>query len=500
MLEDEAFRDTATGQVPTPAMLALPERAVQFGTGAFLRGFVDYFIDVANAIGQFNGRVVAVGSTGSGRERAYSEQDGLYTLVSRGITRGASSEERRLIGAISRVLSSATEWHAVLACARAAELTTIFSNTTEIGIVFDADDRFDASPPASFPGKLTRFLYERAATFAFSPSHGLTVVPCELIAQNGAQLRALVDRFAALWQLDARFVPWLDSSVLFCNTLVDRIGPGAPSGTDAEAVGDALGYHDTLLTTAEHFRQFVIEGGPELAERLGFVTPDSGIIIAADIEPYRQRKVRLLNGAHSISVATALLCGCATVHDAMTHPGVRAFIRRVLLTEIVPTLDVPDADRFARSVLERFENPFIRHTLFDITLHGTAKLRVRVVPTLIRAAQMRGSVPDALAFGIAAHLFFLRGDLQRRRLIAGLPVPPDELGARIHAAWNAQPEPDRMALHQLVRSVLSDVDMWGTDLSQLATFTEAVTLHLSRIIALGADRALGTLLTTSPHA
>lgn len=497
LLADPSWRATASVSVPTPATLALPERAVQFGTGAFLRGFIDYFLDVANARGQFNGRVVAIGSTGSGREGAFAAQDGLYTLVSRGITRGASSEERRLIGVVSRVLSAATDWEAVLACARAPELTTIFSNTTEVGIVFDPGDRFDASPPVSFPGKLTRFLYERATTFAFDASHGLIVVPCELIAQNGAALRALVMRFTELWRLDARFVPWLNANVTFCNTLVDRIVPGTPAGADATSLADALGYRDDLLTTAEHFRQFVIEGPDTLAERLGFVTHDSGIIIAKDIEPYRQRKVRLLNGTHSISVATALMCGCVTVHDAMTHPGVRAFMRRVLLSEIVPTLDVPDAERFARSVLERFENPFIRHALFDITLHGTAKLRVRIVPTLVRAAEMRGSVPDALAFGFAAHLCFLRGDLQRRRVVAGLPVPPDEAGARIRAAWATSPESDRIALHTMVRAILSDTEMWGTDLSQLATFTDAVTLHLSRIITLGADRALGTVLTTA---
>ena len=478
-------------------MLALPERAVQFGTGAFLRGFVDYFLDVANASQQFNGRVVAIGSTGSGRERAFTDQDGLYTLVSRGITRGASSDERRLIASVSRVLSAATEWEAVLACARNPALTTIFSNTTEVGITFDADDQFDASPPASFPAKLTRFLFERARAFDFDDAHDVIVVPCELIAQNGAQLRAIVDRYTALWRLDKRFIAWLDSSTTFCNTLVDRIVPGTPAGADAELLADEMGYRDDLLTTAEHFRQFVIEGPPELRERLGFVTDDAGIIIARDIEPYRQRKVRLLNGAHSISVATALLCGCATVHDAMTHPGVRAFIRRVLLDDIVPTLDVPDADRFARSVLERFENPFIRHALFDITLHGTAKLRVRLVPTVVRAAQLRGAVPDALAFGFAAHLFFLRGDLQRRRIVAGQQVPPDELGGRIHAAWAATPDADRIALHTMVRSVLSDADMWGEDLSQLPTFTDAVALHLSRIVRLGADRALGTLLTAA---
>ena len=498
LLSDPMWTASASVTVPTAAMLALPERAVQFGTGAFLRGFVDYFLDMANAGGQFNGRIVAIASTGSGRDRAFDEQDGLYTLVARGNMRGTSSEERRVIGSVSRALSAVTDWDAVLACARAPELELVFSNTTEVGIVFDPTDMFDTAPPRSYPGKLTRFLYERALAFDFIPSRGVIVLPCELIAQNGAELRSIVDRYAALWDLDTRFGHWLDAGVTFCNTLVDRIVPGAPSGPDAEALANQLGYRDELLTTAESFRQFVIEGDAQLADRLGFVSADSGIIVTADIEPYRERKIRLLNGTHSISVATALLSGCETVSDALTHPGVRAFIRRVLLEEIVPALDVPDAEPFARSVLERFENPFIRHALFDITLQGTTKLRVRIVPTLIRVAELRGYVPESLAFGIAAHLFFMRGDLQRRRLSAGQTVPRDDLGERIRVAWSAMsPQQDRIALHAIVQTILSDTEMWGTDLSQLPMFVESVTLQLSRIMMLGADEALATLLTAA---
>ena len=497
LVTDPTWRASSAVAAPTARMLALPERAVQFGTGAFLRGFIDAFLDAANAVGEFNGRVVAIGSTGSGRDHAFSEQDGLYTLVARGTARGQSSEERRVIGSVSRSLNAATEWNAVLECARNPDLALIFSNTTEVGIHFDADDRVDAEPPMSFPSKLTRFLFERAQTVDFDAARGVIVVPCELIPQNGVQLRALVDRYATLWALDARFTAWLDTGTTFCNTLVDRIVPGAPTGSDAEALADSLGYSDALLTTAEHFRQFVIEGDAHLAERLGFVNANADIIVTADVEPYRDRKVRLLNGTHSISVAPALLMGCVTVHDAMTSPAVRAYIRRALMDDILPTLDVPHATQFARSVLERFENPFIRHDLFGITLHGTAKLRVRIVPTVMRAAAMRGAVPDSLVFGLAAHLMFLRGDLQRRRLVAGQAVPPDELGARIHAEWIAHaPESDRVAMHTMVRAILADSAMWGTDLSLLPIFVDSVTLHLSRIISLGADRALGTLLTT----
>lgn len=497
LVTDPVWRAASTVAAPTAHMLALPERAVQFGTGAFLRGFIDAFLDAANAVGDFEGRVVAIGSTGSGRDRAFREQDGLYTLVSRGTTRGQSSEDRRVIGSVSRSLNAATEWNAVLACARNPELAFIFSNTTEIGILFDADDRVDAEPPVSFPGKVTRFLYERAQAFDFDATCGVIVVPCELIPQNGAQLRTLVNRYATLWSLDSRFTAWLDAGVTFCNTLVDRIVPGAPTGPDAEVLADALGYSDALLTTAEHFRQFVIEGDAALADRLGFVRANPDIIVAADLEPYRERKVRLLNGTHSISVAPALLMGCVTVHDAMANPAVRAYIRRALMDDILPTLDVPDAAQFARSVLERFENPFIRHDLFGITLHGTAKLRVRIVPTILRAAAMRSAVPDSLAFGFAAHLLFMRGDLRRRRLVAGLAVPPDDLGTRICDAWMTHaPGSDRVALHMMVRAILSDHELWGTDLSLLPSFVDSVTLHLSRIVSLGADLALGTLLMT----
>ena len=269
LIVDPTWNGSESVTVPTAAMLALPERAVQFGTGAFLRGFIDYFLDVANADGRFNGRVVAIASTASGRDRAFGDQDGLYTLVARGITSGVSREDFRIVGSVSRALSATTEWDAVLACARAPELSLVFSNTTEVGIAFEPNDHFAATPPTSFPAKLTRFLYERAHTFDFMPSRGVIVLPCELIAQNGTQLRAVVDRYAALWKLDARFVDWLDAGVTFCNTLVDRIVPGAPSGADADALVERLEYRDDLMTTAEHFRQFVIEGDAQLADRLG---------------------------------------------------------------------------------------------------------------------------------------------------------------------------------------------------------------------------------------
>lgn len=482
--------------VPRPELLELPERAVQFGTGAFLRGFVDAFIDAANAQGQFNGRVVAIGSTGSGRDRALAEQDGLYTLVSRGVVRGEAQEEVRVVSAVSRALSAVDEWPAVLACARSPHLTHVFSNTTEVGIRLDEDDASELEPPRSFPGKLTRFLYERARTFAYAPSKGVVVIPCELIEDNGRVLRDIVLALADRWGYEPGFRRWVETAVPFVNTLVDRIVPGAPDAADAEALGERLGYQDALLTTAEHFRLFVLEGDEALRTRLGFADADPAVLVTPDIAPYRQRKVSLLNGAHTISTSLALLAGCETVRDAMTHPLVGAFIRRVLLEEILPAVDAPDAAVFAHAVLDRFANPHIRHALADITLHGTTKLRVRIVPTLIRAAERQGRVPDGLLLGIAAHLAYRHPGRLAAREAAGLTVKPDDAGAQITAQW-AGVELTIPALTRFVGRVAADTQLWDVDLGAIPGFVDGVAQQLALLETQGVAAALDALLPVS---
>lgn len=485
---------------PTPALLDLPERAVQFGTGAFLRGFVDHFLDAANRTGHFGGRVVAIGSTGSGRDQVLTQQEGLYTLAVRGIEDGEPVDARRLVGSVSRALSAATEWDAVLACARSPWLEYVFSNTTEVGIVLDEGDRFDLAPPRSFPGKLTRFLFERARTFAFAPSKGVVVLPCELIEDNGDRLKAIVLALADRWQLGAGFRRWIETAVPFCNTLVDRIVPGAPPADEEAALAAHLGYRDGMLTVCEPYRLFAIEADADLRARLRFAEADAGVLLADDIRPYRERKVRLLNGAHTAAVSAALLAGCETVRDAMTHPRVAPFLRRVLLDEIVPTvadrLPPGDAEAFAHAVLDRFANPFVRHALFDITLQGTMKLRVRLVPTIVRHVERTGTAPQALALGFAAYLLFMRGTLHARRVAAGQPVPADDQGARVRAFWDALPErPDAEACRALAHAACADVALWGTDLAALDGFADAVGAHLARLVADGPDAALDALLS-----
>lgn len=476
--------------VPTPDRMELPERAVQFGTGAFLRGFVDFFVDQANRAGEFNGRVVMVGSTGSGRDRALNAQDGLYTLVIQGVREGELIRENRVIGSVSRAVSARDGWEEVLACARNPDLSLVFSNTTEVGIALDEEDRPDLAPPRSFPGKLARFLLERGRAFDFADDRGVVVLPCELIEDNGDRLKEIVLALAARWQVEPEFAEWIERAVPFCNTLVDRIVPGTPAEARLAELREELGYSDEMLTACELYRLFAIEGDEALAERLGFARSDEGIVVAPDIAPFRERKVRVLNGTHTAMVPAALLCGLETVQEAVEDELVGRLVRRLMFDEIVPTLDAEESEEFAREVLDRFANPFIRHELLDITLQATMKMRVRNVPTIVRYARRFGRPPESFAFGLAAFLIFMRGEVQEAARGRGARVPGDDRAEALAAVWSRLPDREEASLRALAQEILSDLDLWSEDLTELPGFVDSVSGHLLRIERVGARAAL----------
>jgi tagaturonate reductase len=494
LLDSARLRKRTDIVLPKDEHFEYPERAIQFGTGAFLRGFVDYFLDCANHRGVFGGRVVAVGSTGSGRDQAFADQDGLYTLVSRGIQNGAASESIRIVSAVSRALSATTEWEAVLEVARSADLEFIFSNTTEVGIVDDPADTAEMSPPRSFPAKLARFLIERARAFQYDAAWTVVVLPCELIENNGDRLREIVVRHARRWQVEPEFFNWLDAAVPFCNTLVDRIVPGAPTGAARAEFEQRLGYDDALLTSCEPYRLFAIEATPEVRSLLRFADADPGIIIDEDIAPYRERKVRLLNGAHTLMVPVALGIGAGTVREAVEHPAIGRFVRTAMLEEIAPYLEAPGASRFASEVLERFANPHVIHLLADITLQATMKMRLRVVPSIVRYAETTGRVPPTLTFGFAAHLWLSGGEA------AGAPVTgrADDQGAALRTLWGSHGAGDPAdAIRRVAAAACSTTALWDRDLGRIPGFCDAVASHLVRIRSGGMAAALDQLLTTS---
>jgi tagaturonate reductase len=443
---------------------------------------------------------VAVSSTESGRDELMSEQDGLFTLLVQGMDHGNAVRDFHIVSSLSRSISASRNWNAVLDVARNPDIELVFSNTTEVGIVLDETDLVSLSPPRSFPGKLTAFLHERACFFDFDPKKGLVVLPCELIEGNGDQLRETVLALGVLWDLDPRFAAWVQHSVSFCNTLVDRIVSGTPPRTQLAELYELIGYDDALLTICEPYRLFAIQASDRVRDSLGFAAADDAVLLTEDIHPYRERKVRLLNGAHSILVPVALLAGCETVFDAVRHETVGEFLRFSMFDEIVPSLDVPGAQLFATQVLERFSNPFIEHSLFDITLHGTEKFRVRVVPSILAFAEKTGRAPACLAFGFAALLLFLRGDLQAARNGGGLPAPRDDKGELITAAWQHCDSSDSESLSALVNSICADRSLWGVDLRLVPGFAEIAAEQLAAMVSLGVRVALeqhvATLLTS----
>ncbi len=468
--------------------LALPERVLQFGTGAFLRGFADYFIDCANRKGAFNGRVVVVGSTGSGRTQRFNAQDGLYTLCVRGREHGEIVDRQQVITAVSRALSARDQWPDVLVCARNPDLSVVISNTTEVGITYDATDRPDLNPPRSFPGKLTAWLYERARAFMYDPNKGVTVLPCELIDDNGEVLYDIVQRLAMRWNLGTAFLRWLEEANTFHNTLVDRIVPGTPQ--DAEALYQQLGYHDALLTVAEPYRLWAIEAEGTAQSRFPLSGVDPGIVVTSDIEPYRERKVRILNGVHTITVPLALLSGLHTVGEAMEDAVVSSFVQRVLHQEIVPSLesDSQQAQAFGEAVLDRFRNPFIRHMLLDITFQQTAKLGVRVLPSLLSYVRKYNTLPPALTFGFACFLLLQHPDHRPEGL------RDDDAAEYWKEVWDDVYLADEAQVQQAVATVTRDAARWGTNLDALPQFTDGVVAHVMQAAALGVPAALETHL------
>jgi tagaturonate reductase len=381
-----------------------------------------------------------------------NEQSGEYTVVVRGLQDGRLIDDRIRIGCVSRGIDPYQNFDAFLEAARIPELRFAVSNTTEAGIAHRAEDRFEDAPPVSFPGKLTRFLYERYA--AGLP--GLVLLPCELIDRNGDNLKQTVLEAAANWGLSPAFTEWISSANVFTNTLVDRIVTGYPHD-EAATMFSELGYEDKLLDTCEPFQFWAIEGPAEIAQELPLTQAGFDVVWTDDLKPYRDRKVHILNGAHTCMTMIGLLAGKETVGECMEDPAVRAWVEGAIYEEIIPTLTLPRAEleRFAESVLERFRNPFIRHRLMSIALNSVSKYRARVLPSVERFTERNGRPPQKLA-----------------QAMAGL--------IEVYGSGRFEVQDDPAVLEffrsrPAVGEVLGRVDWWGQDLRGLAGFEKAVT-------------------------
>lgn len=468
------------------------ERILQFGEGNFLRAFVDYFVDVMNEKVGFDTKVVIVQPIKPGLAQVINEQEGLYTLYLRGNEKGHKVNEKRVISSVSRCINPYDNYNEFLALAKGEDIRIIASNTTEAGIAFDAACKFDDAPPAAFPAKLTRFMYER-----FKDNRkGFVILSCELIDDNGKELLKCVEEYAKLWALGDDFVAWVREENIFCSTLVDRIVTGYPRG-EAEELCEALGYQDNLIVTAETFGFWVIEGPSALEAELPFKEAGLPVVITDNHKPYKERKVRILNGAHTSMVLGAYLAGFDIVRDCMGDEVVSGFMNKAIFDEIIPTLSLPKDElvEFANSVKDRFNNPYIDHKLLDISLNSTSKLKARILPTVKDYVAKFGTLPKCLTAAFAFYIaFYRRGKtMAENALIAerhGEEYRVVDDAAVLQFFYNNKD----VEVAQLVRKVCENVEFFGEDLATIDGFYELVLADVEIILNDGAYALLEKLV------
>lgn len=459
-----------------------PERVLQFGEGNFLRAFVDYFIDMLNEKTGFNSKVVLCQPIAPGLADKINEQEGLYTLYLRGFQDGAKVNKKRIISCVSRCLNPYNDFEEVLKCAENPDLRYITCNTTEAGIAYDPSCRFTDVPASSYPGKLTQFLYRRFRTFGSETGKGFVILSCELIDNNGKELEKCVLQYAAQWELGDDFMNWIREENLFCSTLVDRIVTGYPR-SEADAINEENGYIDNLIDTGEIFGFWVIEGPESLKEELPFEKAGLPVLITDDHKPYKQRKVRILNGAHTSFVLGAYLAGQNIVRDCMNDEIICGFMNKTIYDEIIPTLTLPkeELEEFAASVTERFKNPFIDHALLSISLNSTSKWKARVMPSLKGYLEKTGTLPKCITASFAFYLAFYRGQELKEdgfHAVRGNDEYIINDDRAVLEFFNAHKQDDAASL---THAVCTNTDFWGEDLSKLPGFEESVAQTLKAI-------------------
>jgi len=467
--------------VPSAEIFSLPEKVLQFGTGVLLRGLCDYFIDKANKQHIFNGRIVVVKSTAQGAADAFAQQDGLYTHFVKGIENGKVVEETIVNASISRVLSAKDEWSEILQCASSADMQVIISNTTEVGITYTAENIF-AGVPQSFPGKLLAWLNERYKVFNGADDAGMIIIPTELLTDNAKKLKTILRQLAQYNQLEGKFIEWLENANHFCNSLVDRIVPGKVTAANE-------GYTDDLMIMSEAYRLWAIETDDEkVISKLSFAQVDSGVVLAPGIYKFRELKLHLLNGTHTLSCGLAVLAGFTTVKEAMADTGFRHYVTTLMLEEIAPAvadeeIDIKEAEEFGLKVIDRFSNPYIEHKWLSICLQFSSKMLMRNIPVLQKYYAKHNKTPRLITIGFAAYILFMKSEQNGNEFIGSANniayTINDDKAAVLYNYWRQKDVTD------VVQKILSDETLWSDDLNRFPGFGDAVLSNIESIATNG---------------
>ena len=462
-----------------------PIKVLQFGEGNFLRAFVDWILQDLNDKNVINADVVVVQPTVQGRIFDLAQQDGLYTVCLEGIDNGRKVQSRQVINVLRDFIDPYTQYDKYLEYAKNPDLEIIVSNTTEAGIALDTTDTDFTVCPKSYPGKLLAFLKARYDHFAGDPTKGFAIVPCELIDHNGEELKRVLNELAKIHGFDDGFIGWLNSANHFTNTLVDRIVPGYPRD-NAAAICEEQGYNDTSIVKGEVFHLWVLQKEPFVQEKLPADKSGLNVIFADDITPYKQRKVKILNGSHTAMVPVAYLSGIDTVREAVTDEYVGRFVRELANEEIKPTIDLPadEMDAFASAVMERFMNPFIRHELMSIALNSTTKFRTRLLPTYNDYRAKFGKSPKHILFSFASLVVFFRGKRGDETINLQDDAEYLEFWKQV---WTLSD------YTEIAKKALSAADIWQQDLNEDDNLN-AVAGYIKNIVEKGEAAALKEFL------
>lgn len=368
-------------------------RILQIGEGGFLRCYFDWMVQRMNDKAGFGGAVRIVQPRRESLNPvslAITAQGGRYHVCLRGIVGGRRVEELERISCVKGVCL----WQEAAQCATDPDLRFVVSNTTEAGIEYLKDVE-------TFPSRLARLLGLRVR--AGLP--GLVFIPCELVEDNGARLRECILRYAEDWG-DGALSRFVAEECVFCSTLVDRIVSGRPDQESAERYAEMLGERDDALVCGEPFHFLAVETpeGFDLEAEMPLKEAGVNVVYARDIRPYRIRKVRFLNAAHTSIALWGLERGFSEVAQIASDGEAGAFLRSMVFDEIYPTVELPDAGKraFADSVLERFANPFAHHRLSSIALNSLAKWKTRCLPVVCDYFRLFGSLPPNMMEGYDA--------------------------------------------------------------------------------------------------
>ncbi|MBG7611619.1 tagaturonate reductase [Polaribacter sp. BAL334] len=456
-----------------------PIKIVQFGEGNFLRAFIGDAFQKLNQEADFNAGIAVVQPIDRGMVKMLNDQDGLYTLFLKGVQKGEEIQHKELITNIVKGVNPYADFNDYLSLAKEEHLEFIISNTTEAGIAYVDSDTLEMQPPSSFPAKLTVLLHERFIHFNGSLDKGVTVIPCELINHNSEQLKEIILKYANDWNLGNEFINWIHNACAFHSTLVDRIVPGYPKD-EIDDYNSKLAYKDNLIVAAEVFLLWVIEGGEDLKKKLPFHKTDLDVKIVDDMQPYRTRKVRILNGAHTSMVPFSLLYGNETVKETVDNSFTGAFVNKAIFDEINDVLPMPksELDSFAEDILDRFRNPFIKHKLADIALNSISKFKVRVLPSLLEYETKNGKLPTHLTFAFACLIRFYKGTWKGETL----PINDSKnIMDHFKDIWKNKD------YNVIANSVLSHQEYWGEDLTQIKNLSSALAFALAEIDSNGIE-------------